>query len=176
MSRYDTQSPVLSDTQNDGVTNPREIGAFVLAEIIKFVGTYALAYLGLLSGLYLWAFHSGSRPLLLAVSAGIGAVWGVVVFVLFILFRAAFGGVPTIITPSERGSPVITRGAEIGAFVLAYGIVLAIILLLNGLFLSQVYVAVGRMLAPLIGVAISIVGAIAAFAVFIGFRQAMISR
>ena len=181
MSQYDLQSPVLSDTQNSGATNAREVGAFVLAEVIKFAGVYALTYLGLLSGLYLGALHSGGPPLLMIVSAGISAVWGVVVFVLFILFRTGFGGVPTAVSPQDRGSPVITpsaatRGGEIGAFALAYAIVLGIILLANGIFLSQVYVAVGRSLAPLIGLAISIVGAIATFALFIGFRQTMLRR
>jgi hypothetical protein len=179
MSQYDTQSPVLSDI-NNGATNAREVGAFVLAEIIKFVGVYALTYLGPMSALYLWAVHSGGPPLLLIVSAGNSAVWGVVVFVLFILFRAGFGGVPMLVSPQDRNSPVITpgttRGAEIGAFALAYLIVLGIILVANGIFLPQVYAALGRSLAPLIGLAISIVGAVAAFALFIGFRQTMFRR
>jgi hypothetical protein len=180
MSQYDMQSPVLSDTRNNGATNAGEIGAFVLAEIIKFAGVYALAYLGPLSALYLSALHSGGPPLLLTVSAGISAVWGVVVFVLFILFRSGFGGIPTAVSPQDRGSPIITpgmtRGGEIGAFALAYGIVLGIIMFSNGIFLPQVYAAIGRSLAPLIWLAISIVGAGATFGLFIGFRQSMLRR
>lgn len=176
MSQYDTQSPILSDARNGGTTNTREIAAFVLAEIIKFGGAYAITYLGLLSALYLWAFQLGSRPLVFMVSAVISAAWGVVLFVLFILFRAGLGGAPTMMGPQGGTPPPITRGAEIAAFALAYVIVLGIILLLNGVFLSQVYVAVGRSLAQLVALAIAIVGAVAVFALFIGFRQTMMSR
>lgn len=175
MSQYDTQSPVLPDFRNDGATNAREISAFVLAEIIKFAGAYALTYLGLMSALYLWAFHSGGRMLLLAVSGGVSAAWGVVVFVLLILFRALLGGVPTIISPQNQGPPM-TRRTEIAAFALAFLIVLGILLLLNGLVLPQVYLALGRSLAPLVGFAVSIVGSIAAFILFVCFRQSMIRR
>jgi hypothetical protein len=175
MSQYDAQSPILSDAQS-GTTNAREITAFVLAEIIKYVAAYGLTYLGLLSPLYQWALHTGKLPLLLIVSAGISAVWGIVVFVLFVVFRAGFGGIPAIIAPREQGSPVITCGTEVGAFALAYAIVLGVILLMNGFFLAQVYVALGRSLAPLVGLGISIVGTFATFALFVGFRQTMTRR
>ena len=171
MTQFQTQSPVLPATQNDG-TNAREILAFFVAELLKTIGAYMLALTGALSPLYLWAIHIGGHPLLLTVSVGISAVWGAAVFVLFILFRSLFGGVPTIVSRGEA----TMRGGEIGAFVIAYVIVLAAIFLLNELFLAHVYVALGRMLAPLLGLGVSAIGAVIVFILFLALRRPMVGR
>jgi hypothetical protein len=113
--------------------------------------------------------------LLLTVSVGISAVWGAAVFALFILFRALFGGVPTMVSQGEETGATM-RGGEIGAFVIAYAIVLAAIFLLNELFLAQAYVALGRALAPLLGLAITTVGAVMVFILFVALRRPMVSR
>lgn len=176
MTQFQTQSPVLPATQNDGITNAREILAFIVAELIKTIGTYVLTFIGALNPLYLWAIHTGSQPLLLTVSAGISAVWGAAVFVLFILFRALFDGVPSIARNQGREAARMTCGGEIGAFVLAYVIVLAVILVLNGLFLAPVYVAIGRTLAPLLGLGISLIGAVIVYILFLASRRGMVSR
>jgi hypothetical protein len=175
MTQFQTQSPILPASQNDGITSGREIGAFIAAELIKTIGAYMVALSGALSPLYLWALHIGSRPLVWAVSAGISAFWGAVVFVLFMLFRGLFGGVPTIVN-RDQDATVTTRGGEIGAFVLAYGIVLTVILVLNGLFLAQAYAALGRALAPLLGLGTSIVGAVIVYILFVALRRGLLSR
>lgn len=175
MTQFQTQSPILPASQNDGITNAREIGAFIVAEVIKTIGAYALAISGALSPLYLWALHAGNRPLIWIVSAGISVFWGAAVFVLFMLFRGLFGGVPMIVNRNQDAT-VTTRAGEIGAFVLAYGIVLAVILVLNGLLLAQAYAALGRALAPLLGLGTSIVGAIIVFILFMALRRPMVGR
>jgi hypothetical protein len=173
MTQFQTQSPILRATPGEGFTNAREVLAFIVAELIKTAGTYMLAITGALNPLYLWAIHAGNRPFLLAISAGISMVWGAVVLVLFFLFRGLFGGVPVIVNRGQAAASA-TRGGEIGAFVLAYGIVLAVILVLNGLFLAQAYAMIGRVLAPLLGIAISIVGAVLVFILFLALRRAMV--
>jgi hypothetical protein len=175
MTQFQTQSPILPASQNDGITNGREIGAFIVAEVIKTIGVYVLTLTGALSPLYRWAIQAGNHLFLWIVSAGISAVWGAAVFVLFILFRSLFGGVPTIVS-HNRNAGSATCGGEIGAFVIAYGIVLAVILLLNGLILAPAYVALGRMLAPLLGLGTSIVGAVIVFILFVALRRPMITR
>ena len=175
MTQFQTQSPILPASQNDGFTNAREIGAFIVAEVIKTAGTYMLALTGALSQFYLWAVHTGGHPLLLTVSIGLSTLWGAAVLVLFILFRALFGGIPTIVSHSpDAGSA--TRGAEIGAFVIAYAIVLAAIFLLNELFMAHMYGALGRMLAPLVGLSVSLIGAVIVFVLFLALRRPMIGR
>jgi len=60
--------------------------------------------------------------------------------------------------------------------VLAYGIVLTVILVLNGLFLAQAYAALGRALAPLLGLGTSIVGAVIVYILFVALRRGLLSR
>ena len=175
MTQYQTQSPILPASQNDGFTNGREIGAFIVAEVLKTIGAYMLALAGVLSPLYLWAIQIGGHSLLLTVSVGISVVWGAAVLVLFILFRSLMGGIPTLVSQG-RGAGSATHAGEIGAFVIAYAIVLAIIFGLNELFLAQLYVAIGRMLAPLLGLAVSLVGAVVVFILFLALRRPMVGR
>jgi hypothetical protein len=175
MTQFQTQSPVLPASQNDGITNGREIGAFIVAEVLKTIGAYMLALAGVLSPLYLWAIHTGGHSLLLTVSVGISAVWGAAVLVLFILFRSLFGGVPTLVSHG-RDAGSATCGGEIGAFVIAYVIVLFVIFGLNELFLAHVYVALGRMLAPLLGLGVSAIGAVIVFILFLALRRPMVGR
>jgi hypothetical protein len=175
MTQFQTQSPILPASQNDGITSGREICAFIAAELIKTVGAYLVAFTGALSPLYLSALHAGNRSLVWVVSAGISVFWGAVVFVLFVLFRGLFGGVPTIVNRNQDAT-VTTRGGEIGAFVVAYGIVLPVILVLNGLFLAPAYAALGRAFAPLLGLGTSIVGAVIVYILFIALRRGMLSR
>jgi hypothetical protein len=174
MTQFDTQSPVLPDIQNDGITNGREIAAFFVAELAKFIGTYALTFAALLNPLYRWALYAGGRPAFFAISAGLSVCWGAMVLLVFVFARALFGGVPKIVGGQGRDDAVITCGGEIGAFALAYGIVIALILALNGLFLAQAYVTLGHQLAPLLGLAISIAGAVIVFALFIGLRKGFV--
>jgi hypothetical protein len=175
MTQFQTQSPVLPASQNDGFTNAREILAFVVAELLKTIGAYMLALAGVLSPLYLWAIHIGGHSLLLTVSVGISAVWGAAVLVLFILFRSLFGGIPTLVSRGQDAGSATCSG-EIGAFVIAYIIVLAVIFLLNELFLAHVYVALGRMLAPLLGLGVSAIGAVIVFILFLALRRPMVGR
>ena len=175
MTQFQTQSPVLPASRNDGITNGREILAFVVAELIKTIGAYGLAMTGALNPVYLWAVRTGSRALLLIVSGGISVFWGVAVFVLFILFRGLFGGVPMTVD-AGRGSALTTRGGEVGAFVLAYGIVLTVVLVLNGLVLAQAYAALGRMFAPILGLGITTIGAVVVFILFVALRRAIVIR
>jgi hypothetical protein len=175
MTQFQTQSPILPATQNDGFTNGREIGAFIVAELIKTIGAYMLAFSGALSPLYRWAIQAGNHLLVLTVSAGISVVWGAAVFVLFILFRSLFGGVPTIVSHG-RDAGSATHSGEIGAFVIAYGIVLIAILLLNGLILAPAYVTLGRTLAPLLGLGVSLIGAVIVFILFLALRRPMVGR
>jgi hypothetical protein len=175
MTQFQTQSPVLPATQNDGFTNAREIVAFVVAELVKTIGIYMLAFSGALSPLYLWAIRVGGHSWLLIVSLGLSVVWGAVVLALFMLFRGLFGGVPTIVSQS-RDSGSVAHPGEIGAFVIAYVVVLGVIFLLNELFLASMYVALGRLLAPLLGLAISTVGAVIVFILFLALRRPMVTR
>ena len=173
MTQFDA-SPVLPATENDGITNPREVGAFILAQLIKLAGTYALSFAGVLSPLYLWALHSGGQSGFLAVAAGLRALWAFLMFISFLLVRALLGGVPTIVASPRREYAVTTRGGEIAAFVLAYAIVIALVLVLNAAVLGQLYMALGRMLAPIVGFGISIIFAAIAYAIFIGSRRAFL--
>ena len=174
MTQFQTQSPILPASQNDGSTNAREIFAFVAAELIKTIGVYALTLSGMLNPLYLWALHI-NRAVFWAVSAGLSVFWGAVVFILFVLFRGLFSGVPMIVNP-RRDTAVTTRGGEVGAFVVSYAIVVALILVLNGLFLAQAYAALGRALAPLLGLGMTIVSAVVVFILFVVLRRGMVSR
>jgi hypothetical protein len=174
MTQFPTQSPVLPATDNAGFTNAREVAAFVVAELIKTLGVYLVTMSEVLNPLYMWAIHARAYSLVLGISAGISVVWGVVVLVLFILLRAGFGGIPTIVLKA-RDAGRVTCVAEIGAFVIVYAVVLAAIMLLNGFFLAQVYAAVGRTFAPLIGFATSAVGAVLVFFLFLSLRRAMIA-
>ena len=125
MTQFPTQSPVLPASDNNGITNPREVAAFVLAELSKTIGTFLVGMTGVLNPLYLWAIHSGNHSLVFVISAGISVMWGIAVLVLFVLLRAMFGGMPTIVLRAPNAGRV-TCVAEIGAFVIAYAVVLTV--------------------------------------------------
>ena len=158
------QSPPLTagvDRRNAGVTNALEVAAYIIAQMIKLALVYLLSFAGWLSPLYLWAMQTGGRLALYAVSIGLSVAWGVLTVVVFFALREVLGGVPAN-TP---------RPAEIGLLALAYAVVIAAQLVLNAMVLSHIYVALGQLFAPLLGLGLSIVFAAIIFAAFLGLRQ-----
>jgi hypothetical protein len=174
MTQFDASSVVLPEPGNQGITNGREILAFVFAELVKLAGTFGLSLAGLLSPLYLWALHAGGRTALFAVSAGLSTCWGLVMLALFLPIRGLLGGVPALVAGLGRDYAVTTRGGEIGAFALAYVIVIGLVMAMSASLLAPIYVALGPRLAPALGLAISLLSAVVIYAAFVGLRRAIL--
>jgi hypothetical protein len=174
MTQFDASSVVLPETGNRGITNGREILAFVFAELVKLVGTFGLSLTGVLSPLYLWAMHAGGWAAFFAVSVGLSACWGLVMLALFLLIRGLLGGVPVLVAGPGRDYAVTTRGGEIGAFVLAYAIVIGLVMATSASLLAPLYVALGLRLAPALALAISLLSAVVTYAAFVVLRRAIL--
>jgi hypothetical protein len=174
MTQFNASSVVLPETGNRGITNGREILAFVFAELVKLVGTFGLSLAGLLSPLYLWAMHAGGPTAFFAVSVGLSACWGLVMLAVFLPIRGLLGGVPALVAGPGRDYAITTRGGEIGAFALAYCIVVGLVIATSASLLAPLYVALGPRLAPALGLAISLLSAVAIYAVFVGLRRAIL--
>jgi hypothetical protein len=162
--------------QNSGATSAGEIGAFVIAIVIKIAVVYAITYLQVLTAAYRWAFQSGHTIGVYVVSVGMSIVYAAVILLLFLAVRAAFGAVP-----ARLGAPsnaFTSSASEIGAFVIAAVLMIIALLILNTLFLGQFYVSLSRSgqqtLALGIGVALQIVQAAILYLIFIGLRQAFV--
>jgi hypothetical protein len=166
--------------RNAGISNGREVGAYAIAQIVKIALTYAASLSGVLSPLYLAAYHHGGAVAVFPVTFAIGVVWGAVTLILFLLLRAGLGGVPAMIADPGRENVVTTRGGEIGAFVVAYLTVAVALMVLNGMFLGPLYVSLSRSgqgaIAFAIGISFSTAGAVAVYFLFIALRAAFCRR
>jgi hypothetical protein len=161
MTQPGAPSVADGDRRNSGVTNPFEVAAYIIAQSIKLGLIYTLSFLGLLSPLYLWAMQAGGRMALYEVSIGLSVAWGAMTLLIFFAARALLGGVPAN----------MPRGGEIGVFALAYAVVIGAQLVLNALVLNRMYVALGQLFAPMLGLGLSIVFAAIVFGVFLGLRR-----
>src|SRR5262249_5970956 len=97
------------------LTNGGEIAAFVVARASTIAVIYAVNMM-FLSALYMQLYRSVGAAAISAVGFGVVAVGWIITLVLFLLFRAGFGGVPpTVAAPADKNA-VTTSGGEIGAF------------------------------------------------------------
>src|SRR3984957_8444543 len=135
---------ILPATQNSGIANGREIGAYAIAQAIKIALTYALSISGLLTPVYLWAYHNGGPMAVVPVTVAISACWAAVLLVLFLGLRGALGGVPRMITGPAGDHAFTSRGGEIGAYVISYAILIAVLTGLNGAMLGPFYASMNR--------------------------------
>jgi hypothetical protein len=165
---------------NAGVSNGREISAYAIAQITKIALTYAVSLSGLLSPLYIAAYHRGGPFAIFPVSVAISVVWGAVALALFLLVRTALGGVPAMIAGSGRENVVTTRGGEIGAFIVAYLTVTVVLMIVNGVFLAFFRNSLSQggqsAIAFAVGVSLSIAGAVVVYFLFIGLRAVFCRR
>src|SRR5215469_9169016 len=104
--------------RNTGLTNGREVAAYAIAQVVKIVVVYAISYSGLMSPVYVTAGRIGGQLGVLFAGSIFSTFWGAAAFPLFLLLRAGFGGVPTLI--GERRGAFTTSGGEIGAFAVAF--------------------------------------------------------
>ena len=166
--------------RNAGITNGREVGAYAIAQTAKIAFTYAVSLSGLLSPLYLAAYHYGGPIAVFPVTFAMSLVWGAVTLILFLLLRAGLSGVPVMIAGPERENVVTTRGGEIGAFVIAYLTVAVALMVLNGMYLGVLYASLSRggqgAIAFAIGVSFSTAGAALIYVLFIALRAAFCRR
>src|SRR3984957_278685 len=171
---------ILPATQNSGIANGREIGAYAIAQAIKIALTYALSISGLLTPVYLWAYHNGGPMAVVPVTVAISACWAAVLLVLFLGLRAALGGVPTMIAEPGRAHAVTSRGGEIGAYAIAYAILIAVLTAINGAVLGPVYGAMNRAgqhgAAVVLALSVAIAGVVVVYLLFIGLRAAFCRR
>jgi hypothetical protein len=169
-------SPLVT-SENAGLTNGREIGAYAIAQAIKIALVSTVSFSGLLFPIYLAAFKSGGAIAIIPVTFALNVIWGSIGLLLFLAFRAALGGVPAMVAGPGRESAFTSRGGEIGAFVIAYLLLIVVVLALNSLLLAPIYTELGRagqrQIVFAIGLAISLVNAVLVFLIFIGLRSAM---
>jgi hypothetical protein len=162
--------------QNSGLTNLRELAAYAIAQGAKIALTYVVSFSGLLSPVYIAAYRSGGQAAFLAVNFAISTVWGAVMLILFLLLRAGFGGVPSMIATAGRASAFISRGGEIGALAIAYLIVIGVVMLVSTMFLRDLYASLGRSgqreIIFAIGLSLSFITAAIVYPIFIGLRSA----
>jgi hypothetical protein len=167
-------------TQNGGIANGREIGAYAIAQAIKLALTFGLSISGLLTPIYLWAYQNGGVVAVVPVTVMISVFWAAVLLILFLALRGALGGVPTMIAEPGREHAVTSRGGEIGAYVIAYAILIAVLTAINGAVLAPVYTSLnhdGRHSAAMtLALVIAFAGAIVVYIVFIGLRAAFCRR
>jgi len=166
-----------SATQNSGITNGREIGAYAAAQAIKLATVFSIGRLGVLRPIYSWALHNGGAIVVFGVSTGFAVVWTALAAVLFFVLRAAFGGVPASVS---RNRDATISGAEIGAFALAYVIDYIVVAVVNWVLLASLYASLppGTLATTVmvVSLTLSVVSAIVVFLIFIGLRRAFAGR
>jgi len=168
---------IYRDTQNGGVTNGREVGAYAVAQATKLAAVFAVGHLGILSPIYGWALHNGGGLVLFAVSTGLATGWTALGAVVFFVLRVAFGGVPASVS-RDRGAAI--SGAEIGAFAFAYLIDYIVVSAVNWVLLASFYgslpPATRVVTVMVVSMGVSVVSAIVVFLIFIGLRRAFAGR
>jgi hypothetical protein len=173
MTQFD--SPLVA-SENAGLTNGREIGAYAIAQAIKIALTFSVSFSGLLSPIYSAAFRTGGAIAIVPVTFALNVIWGSIGLLLFLAFRAALGGVPAMVARPGRASAFTSRGGEIGAFVIAYLLLIVLLLALNSFFLAPIYAALSHagqsQMVFVIGLSISLVNAALVYLIFIGLRSA----
>ena len=157
-------------------TNGGEIAAFVVARVITIAIIYAVSMM-FLSALYLQLYRSVGAATVAAVGFGVMAAGWLITLVLFLLFRAAFGGVPPAVAAPAEKNAVTTSGGEIGAFAIAALIVMVAVSLVNtyvivGLYRWMRANGYGAEMA-LVSIGISAGYAVVFFLIFIALRNVM---
>ena len=176
-----TQFGMTDNTiQNTGITNGREVLAYVLAQAIRIAVLYLVNYSGMLLPIYTWAFHSGIMAATYAVSTAISLVWGALGFILFMVFRGPFVGTPAFIAGPGNERAVTSSGAEIGAFIAAFAVDLVAFTAVNIAFLGSVYRSLAESHQTLLTFALSLVASLVnatvVFILFIALRWTFTGR
>jgi hypothetical protein len=157
------------------LTNPLEILAFFLSQVVRIAAQYGLAWL-VLTALYGKLVHAGAAMLIAPISIAVGTVFWAAVLPLFLVLRMALGGVPEVVAGPDRRHSFTSSGGEIGAYALAYLIELILSWLLNILVMGLIYVALRTaghtMLILPVTVTISAAFAAIFFLLFIALRRA----
>jgi hypothetical protein len=177
MTQFGTVYPT---SQNGGITNGREIGAYAIAQAIKIILSFALSFSGWLSPFFIWAYRAGGPRTVFLVSATISVFWTAVLLVLFLALRGALGGVPAMIAEPGREHAMASRGGEIGAYVIAFAFLIAGLTALNSVVLGPIYVSLNHSGQEMVTFAISfstaLVGAVLAYILFVALRSALCPR
>jgi len=157
------------------LTNPLEILAFALSQVIK-IGVNAALVRVALAPLYSQLLRTGGAMLIFPISIAFGALLWFAALPLFILLRMLFGGVPPVVAASGREDAFTSSGAEIGAYALAYVIEAVLFSAATWLGLTRIYTSLrasghATMILP-VSLVIAALFAAIFFLIFIGLRRA----
>src|SRR5262249_6503722 len=130
--------PQATAPANSGVTNGREIAAYVVTQLVKFAFIYSITYSGVMTPIYMSAARSGVPFAAPLIGVVFSVFWGAVAFPLFMMLRAGLGGVPAVLAASGPNT-ITTRGSEIGAYAVAFLATLAVLQIVNMTVLPAVY-------------------------------------